>query len=224
MPTPEAGQYIVQDEKEYTIQEKKLCELLAKICGVKVNLGQGPEASWAIIQKKGEATIILDRRLNYTPLYHLVSDEYEQAVILLLEPLSHALAHVKIGDIKNHDINFYKKQTEAMQAMMGNYVKIMLSQSRRITRNPSNEPRMYPIVRKKIVSKTKDVADKVLDFLKELVKDGVLDEYTILNQLEVNAIAKNVDWSRYLKITNTLADMEKVYAGEVKVNRAKNRE
>jgi hypothetical protein len=216
---PEGVQFTVQPEKEYAPEEKRLCDILGQICGngIKVYLGwgPGPEPAWSSTAKGGgTGSIVIDKRICSSLLsyIHNVPPDFENTVGHLLEPVSHAYAHLR--GCTDHDINFYKRQSEAMQIMMANYIKRSKN-----GRNPMkiSEIKKYTFFRKTVWTKTPELVEKIVS-----LAEGLITEHIKVSPNETDLIAKNLTWAQYTKLMRIFKNVEQFSEGDIKFSRAKN--
>jgi hypothetical protein len=204
----------IQAEKEYTPDEKKLCEILTNLCsGVKVCLGwgPGPEPAWFI--KNPGGCIVIDKRFCSTALAYIHNHppDFDNTILHLIEPLSHCFAHYK-GGSNDHDINFYKRQTESYQVMMSNYIRRSKSRALR-----SISSKKFTVFRKVMWTKTPELAKQVIEEV-----GALMPEQNILNENETELIGRNITWSQYTKLMRIFSNLEHYNDGLIKFSRAKN--
>jgi len=202
-------QYTIQPEESYAPEEKDFCKFLSEVCGVNVLLGFGPVESWA---DQKQQIIVIDKREHARALsVATIHKNYNSALLLLSQTLSHLMAHIK-STSDEHDVTFYQNQVECLIQIMEGMVK-----SRKALKMTRGKGRKVKGFNKTIMCKTTKAKEFVINSLKNTKVDiSNIDEHTI------SITAEELKWGEYLKVMNILTQINNLYSMDVKIERAKN--
>jgi hypothetical protein len=203
-------QWTIQPEESYTPEEKEFCKFLSDVCGVKILLGFGPLESWAV-QK--EQLIVIDKQEHARALVvATLQKNYNSALLLLSQTLSHLMAHVKVTT-EEHDVTFYQTQVECLIILMNGMIK-----SKKAIHSTRGTGRKQKDYHKSIIFKSAKIRDTVIESLKKTVSSiriKVIDEHRI------EVTSGELEWGTYIRLLNTLNQLGEFYKMDMKIERGK---